>query len=162
MKFNIIDNFIDEKDFLTIKSVLRCRDFPWFIVENADRKGTPNFMMTHTFYNYDKPNSDYFDLLTPIRNRLGINSIVTEKANLTFYDDGVPNLYHVDYDHKGGTTSLFYLDDNGGTFFKINDKEEYVEAKPNRMVTFNTDTLHKVVRHKSGDIFRTVLNFNYF
>ena len=59
---------------------------------------------------------------------------------------------------KNSKTSLFYLTDKGATTFKIDGKETTVEAKQNRMVTFDCKIEHKAVCHKVGEPFRIVIN----
>jgi len=158
----ITDNFLDEKDYQHIQSQMLSSNFGWYVQLGKTNFGELSKQLTHLFYDKNRPNSDFFDLLNPIRNKLNCETIIREKANLTFYNDLEDDLFHIDVGNLNAKTSLFYFTDKGATTFKIDGKEKTVEAKQNRMVTFDCKIEHKAVCHKVGDPFRIVLNLNYF
>lgn len=160
----IIDNFLEKELFFKICDTMYSDHFGWFIQKYTDLPEDNNYQLTHLFYENDIPNSSFFDLIKPIFEKVNVNSLIRVKANLTFYDNNVNNLFHIDkpnikLNHK---TSILYLTDGGGTILKNKDKEEFIEAKENRFLTFDSQTPHKVVKHKIGKPFRIVINFNYF
>ena len=163
-RVKIIDNFLEKELFFKIYDTMYSDHFGWFIQKSTDKEKDNNYQLTHLFYENDVPNSSFFDLLTPILEKLGVNSLIRVKSNLTFYDNKIDNIFHIDrpkikLNHK---TSILYLTEGGGTVLKNEDKEEFIEAKENRLLTFDSHTQHKVVKHKVGEPFRIVINFNYF
>ena len=160
----IIDNFLEKELFFKIYDKMYSPHFGWYIQKSTDIVNDNNYQLTHLFYDSNVPYSSFFDLLTPILEKLGVNSLIRVKSNLTFYDNKRDNIFHIDspkikLNHK---TSILYLTDGGGTVFKNKDKEEFIEAKENRLLTFDSHTQHKVVKHKVGEPFRIVINLNYF
>ena len=160
----ILDNFLEKELFLKIYDTLYSDNFGWFIQKYTDKINDNNYQLTHLFYENDVPNSSFFDLIKPILGKLNVDSLIRVKSNLTFYDNNKDNLFHIDIpdikqNHK---TSILYLTDGGGTILKNNKKEEFIEAKENRLLTFDSQIPHKVVKHKIGKPFRIVINFNYF
>ena len=160
----IIDNFLEKELFFNTYNTLYSNNFGWYIQKYTDKVNDNNYQLTHVFYQFDVPNSPFFELIKPILKKLDVNSLIRVKSNLTFYDNKIDNLFHIDVsgiklNHK---TSILYLTDGGGTILKNKDKEEFIEAKENRLLTFDSHTQHKVVKHKVGKPFRIVINFNYF
>ena len=158
----IIDNFLDEKDYQQIYAQMLSPNFGWHVQIGMTYYADFSKQLTHLFYDNNRPNSEFFDLLNPIRSKLNCETIIREKANLTFYNDLEDDLFHIDVGKLNSKTSLFYLTDKGATTFKIDGKETTVEAKQNRMVTFDCKIEHKAVCHKVGEPFRIVINLNYF
>ena len=161
----IIDNFLHNDDFNNIKDFMMNHNFSWYIQQHTDIYGDNNKQLTHIFYDSlnmgFRPNSDHFDMLQPIIKKLDIKALIRIKANLTFIDNKRENLFHSDIpDDNDNKTALYYLTVGGGTQFQ--EGNQYVEAIPNRMVVFNNTDKHKVVKHKTGDPFRAVINFNYY
>lgn len=160
---NITDNFLDKETYQHIKNILLGSDIAWYVQAGKTSASVDDKQLTHLFYSNNRPNSEFFELLNPIREKLKVSSILREKANLTFYNNGQDDIFHIDFaEIKSAKTSIFYLTDRGATIFIINGKEKKVEAKENRMVTFDCNTFHKAVTHKVGDPFRVVINFNYY
>lgn len=161
-KIEIIDNFLHKEVYQEIKDVMLGTKVAWFAQNGKTKPNEGDRQLTHLFYDNNTPNSEWFKLLDPIRKKLKVSAIIREKANLTFYNNKVDDIFHIDTGKiKHATTSLFYLTDRGATIFKINN-EKKVKAKENRMVTFDSTTYHKAVTHKTGDPFRVVINFNYY
>ena len=69
----VYKNFIDQVKFDDLAAVISSQQFPWYynyIVEKKDLNPkmsiNQNFQFTHTFFNFHRIQSEYFDLLTPI------------------------------------------------------------------------------------------------
>ena len=142
---------------MTTIHLLGCDGFIGKAVQRESRN-----LALHCWSHSSLDSEHFFDLLNPIRSKLNCETIIREKANLTFYNDLEDDLFHIDVGKLNSKTSLFYLTDKGATTFKIDGKETTVEAKQNRMVTFDCKIEHKAVCHKVGEPFRIVINLNYF
>jgi hypothetical protein len=120
--------------------------------------------LTHLFYQPHKPNSDFFDALNPILNKLNVRALQRVKANCTFKTTKKRlYAYHVDIDtpknEPVGKTSIFYLHTtNGPTFFKTGKK---INCVANRMVTFPTNLEHTGSTH-TDNLLRGLININWF
>tara|TARA_B100001250_G_scaffold23842_1_gene19953 strand:+ start:224 stop:715 length:492 start_codon:yes stop_codon:yes gene_type:complete len=161
----VIDDFLDNDVFNQIKNYMMGNNFPWFIQTNSDISNDNNKQLCHNFYDTQnigfRPNSDAFEMLQPLIEKLNVQALIRIKANLTFIDNKRKNVFHTDnLDDRGNTTALFYITSGGGTKFEKDDK--FVEAKPNRMVIFMNKEKHKVVKHQTDEPFRAIINFNYF
>ena len=83
----IIDNFLDEKDYQQIYAIMLSPNFGWHVQIGKTYYADFSKQLTHLFYDNNRPNSEFFDLLNPIRSKLNCETIIREKANLTFYND---------------------------------------------------------------------------
>jgi hypothetical protein len=98
-------------------------------------------------------------LLTPILEKLEIDTLLKAKINLTpkaetIYEHG----FHTDMKDLGVTTAIFYLNTNNGyTAFRDGSR---VESVANRVVVFDSLTEHTGTTCTDIDP-RLVLNINY-
>jgi len=163
--FEVIDNFLDKEIFKEIqKDILWNTHFPWYFSEYNDycgEKGLDKGKYTHIFYGNNNPNSKYYDLLLPIIEKLKCVSLITIKINSNSYSDKIiEGTYHVDHDHKGTKTAIYYLNTNDGyTKFKENKKK--INSVENRMVVFDSNLEH-LGTNTTNNKRRLVLNFNYY
>ena len=132
MKYKIIDNFLDQQAFDKIQLTMLSSYFPWYLNHSVtfqnptdEQDGVTNYQFTHTFYTESKPNSEYYDLLLPLLEKIDPAAIVRIKANLIpATADRVIYDFHRDF----GTTiqcktAIFYINDNNGvTVFKDSDE----------------------------------------
>jgi hypothetical protein len=160
----IIDNFLDQNNFKHIKDVMMGRYFPWYYAPCANNNKDNLSHLTHTFYTNEYPNPVTGDMLLvkPILDKLNYTALIRIKANLTYPSINKKDFYHTDNYFKNTTTAILYLDNNGGTKFKVGSKIEHIKSKANRIVIFPSHTEHSVVRHSNNDLGRFVLNFNYY
>ena len=170
---NITDNFLTEDEFNILRGGVLSNDFPFYIntgiVENNDVSNNPIWELknntvayTHVFYSYGKPNSNFFDLLQPILNKIEPTALLRIKCNLYSKTEKiVEHGYHVDFDHnlENSKTSLFYLNTNNG-YTKFEDGT-VVESLENRFVTFSTNLRHTSSSCTDKQI-RSNINFNYY
>tara|TARA_Y100001951_G_C11196547_1_gene214642 strand:- start:66 stop:638 length:573 start_codon:yes stop_codon:yes gene_type:complete len=184
----IEDNFLDQKEFDELQTIIISHDFPWLYndgidFEYTDSKGRPthskgpskyNFMFTHLFYAASKPISTFLEKMNPILKIINPIALYRIKANcLTTTPEIEEGEYHHDigyYDDEDRktifpermicwTTSIFYINTNNGyTEFKDGTK---VESVANRLLTFPA-----IVEHRgtscTDEKRRIVINFNYF
>jgi hypothetical protein len=162
MKYKIIDNFLDDASFKNIKSQMLGSYFPWFYndMKTDYLESLYNFQFTHVFYDNYKPNSNMFDLLTPLIQKIKPSALIRIKANLTPVTDNVIVYdYHVDYNDINCKTAIFYLNtNNGSTIFKNGTK---INSLENRFVCFDSELLHTGTSCTDEKI-RCVININYY
>lgn len=158
-KMKIIDNFLDKKDFLNIKSFITSGYMPWYISEVINEK-IPGHQFAHLFYWDFTIKSNQYELLIPIIKKLEIKSLVRIKANLLPRSEKIiEHGYHSDFPFKNLKTAVYYCNTNNGyTKFKNGKKIESIE---NRIVFFNADQLH-TGSTCTDEEFRIVININYY
>lgn len=160
MKYEIIDNFLEKEKFIKIKNFMLGVNFPWFFNNYvSDEKSKDGYYFTHTFYNNNLINSNAYDLIYPIIQKLKIKSIIRVKANFYPKTNKIEEHdKHVDFDfeHKG---FIFYINTNDGfTRLKNNEKIESIE---NRGLLFDASIEHNssTCTNQNG---RVNINFNFF
>jgi len=160
----IIDNFLDQNNLTHIKNVMTGRFFPWYYAPCANNGKDNLSHLTHTFYTteYNNPVTGDMDLIKPILNKLNYTALIRIKANLTYPSIDKKDFYHTDVDYNNTTTAVYYLDDNGGTNFKLDSEVKHVKSKTNRIALFPSYIKHSVVRHSNNNLGRFVINFNYY
>ena len=163
MKYEILNNFLEEKEFNLIKSTLLGSNFPWYYNDEVVYNDKNNFQFTHIFFIDHSIVSNMFNLIKPLINKINPISLVRIKANLTTKTDTiVEHGYHVDYDIQKTDkmkTSIFYINSNNGyTRFK---NKKMIKSKENRLLSFNTDMEHTGSTCTDENI-RVVINLNYF
>ena len=161
MDLEIIDNFLPERDFSVIQSVLLGHLFPWYWNEgsvhnkNFAIKGQPQ--LTHLFFK-DGVRSDFYDPFNPVLKKLQAVTLVKIKANLNFKTFFKRNTgYHMDTVDGDIKTAVFYINTNsGGTKFKGG---KFVRSVENRVVIFDSNLFHTGVTCTKGR--RVVANINF-
>ena len=157
MKYEVIDNFLDEEYFGSLESLITNKHasyelkttLPWFFQPNIahprdhEEWGTETeniFYMTHQYYEQNAPVSPFYDNLIPLLEKLETRCLMRVKGNL------FPNteiLYehpmHVDYDfpHSGALLSLNTCD--GYTKLKDGTK---IDSVANRILFFDPSEEH--------------------
>ena len=156
----IIDNYLKEVDYKTIKLIMESDEFPWFY--NSEKvigdKGLFKSQLVHIFYKDNYINSKFFNYLYPIIKKLNSLSLIHIKANLNPISHKLVKFNnHVDQDFKC-KAALYYLNNNNG-YTKIGNRK--VDSKGNRMVLFDADQKHYGTNSTNCNN-RMVINFNYF
>jgi hypothetical protein len=163
MKYEILNNFLEEKEFNLIKSTLLGSNFPWYYNNEVVYNDKHNFQFTHIFFIDHSITSNMFNLIKPLINKINPISLVRIKANLTTKTDTiVEHGYHVDYDIQKISkmkTSVFYINSNNGYTRLKNNK--MIKSKENKLLTFDTDMEHTGSTCTDENI-RVVINLNYF
>ena len=156
---DIIDDYLDYKSFISIKSLLLGLDFPWFFRNSQVSFDNKNYTeyFTHSFYN-NKINSDDWNIIKPLVNKLNVKSLIEVRANLiTQKHDFIQSEYHTD-NNLNCKTAIFYVNTcNGLTKFK---DDVHVNCKENRLIMFDSNMLHAGVSQTDTKQ-RVVININY-
>lgn len=160
-KYNVIDNYMpaDYHDLL-LENFLG-ENFPWYacheMVRSSESSNVPYF--AHVVYRDHKPNSDYFDLIVPVIEKLNINSLIRVKVNnYPKHDSIIKHGFHKDYNNEDIKTCIYYINtNNGGTIIK---GEKMIESVQNRALILNTNLLHTSTSHTDTN-YRVNLVINY-
>ena len=167
----IIDDFIDQKKFNEIQTLMMSSEFPWFFAGAVDREteadeGIDKFQLIHMFHSNFQPQSLFCEKMQTILTELDPLSIWRIKANLlTRTPDIVENAFHIDIEElseeklKQWTTAILYVNTNNG-YTKFEDGTK-VESVANRVVIFPANLKHTGTSC-SDDKARIIINFDYF
>ena len=171
--FEVIDNFLSQEDFLTIKNTFFPQDlnnpnnFSWNYQKGIVRDpelGPTGYEEHDWMYNrplYSSSDGLRFDkhyfIVKPIINKLKIKKLFDVRANLL-----VPTPTHIYHEFHTDRkiphrVALFYVTDcNGFTVLKDTTKVECIE---NRLLIFDGSIEHRSVT--STDNLRCTININY-
>jgi len=156
----IIDNFLKWEENFLIKNLMESDNFPWFFVKGkvVETNKLYDYQFFHTFYRDYKINSNYYDNILPLIEKLKPLSLIRIKANLNPISNKI-NIYekHTDQNFKC-KAAIYYVNNNNG-YTMINDKK--IESKENRIVFFDSDQKHYGTNSTDCNN-RMVINFNYF
>ena len=158
----VIDNYLDEDNFKNISETMSSDMFPWFFNEekiyHTSKNSLFNYQFTHTFYNESKINSDCFNILHPLLEKMEAKTLVRIKANLNPISHKLIKYeLHKDQEYicKG---AIYYINENNGYTMFGNEK---IESKQNRIVFFDSNIEHSGTNSTDCKN-RMVINFNYF
>jgi len=160
--YKVIDNYLDVDQHLILKEIMESNNFPWFYTKGktkpTDKPKLFDYQFNHIFYINNNINSNFFNDLNPILDKLKPLSLIRIKANLNPPAEKlIESDYHTDKDFKC-KTAIYYVNDNDG--YTMIGKEK-VLSKKNRMVFFNSDVKHFGTNSTNCNN-RMVINFNYF
>jgi hypothetical protein len=159
MDIKVHKNFMDFFLFLKLKETMNGLYFPWFkslIVKEAD-----DIQLIHTFFEFDKINSIYFELLDPCIKSLGVKKLIRVKANLVLRTPEIQEHgFHIDNEtYKKFRTAVFYINSNNGyTLFKKKNKK--FKSEENKLVDFDGCLQHTGTSCTDAP-HRMVINFVY-
>jgi hypothetical protein len=160
MKYKVIDNFLEKKDFIKLKDTMCHPDFPWYYNDSVSKEGKKDsFYFTHLFYCDDGKESNWYYSIVPIIIKLKIKTLVRVKGN--FYPKANKIIEHgkhvdADYKHKG---FILYINTNDG-FTRLKDGTK-IKSIENRGLLFDPSIEHNstTCTNQNG---RININFNYF
>lgn len=164
----IIDNALQQEDFLEIKNTMLKGNFPWYyrptkVMKNSAQQNQLyrdfNFQFVHIFYKWFKPRSEFVEILNPILDILQPVSLVRIKSNLTTRCSKLFEFnLHQDIENFSGKTAIFYVNSNDGyTKFEDGTKVESIE---NRLIIFDSNVYHTGTTCTNRNV-RCVINFNF-
>ena len=158
--FKVIDNYLTTEEHLHLNEVLESNTFPWFFNDKkvSTDEGLFKSQFCHTFYGNNNINSDYFNELNPLLNKLKPLALVRIKVNLNPPSEKIVECAsHADQKFKC-KAAIYYVNDNDG--YTIIGKEKIL-SKKNRIVLFNANQKHLGTNSTNRNN-RMVINFNYF
>jgi len=160
----VYKNFIDQVRFDDLVAIMSSPQFAWYYnpvldKEDLDPNVKQNFQFTHTFFNFNRVQSEYFDLLTPIFIKIKPIALVRVKANLLLNTDKiVKHGMHVDFKNPKVTTGIFYINTNNG-YTKFEDGKK-IKSIQNQYIEFDSQLKHTGTSCTDAEK-RLVINFNY-
>ena len=146
-RIKIYDNLLSENDCDVIRNALISQNFPWSYgervapIENNMCDDLDDYQFIHNFYWDHKPQSDQYDLMYPLIQKIPrLSSLVRIKANLNPRNSEVfTHGFHIDMTFKC-TTGIYYLNTNNGyTEFEDGTK---IESIRNSFISFPSDMKH--------------------
>ena len=155
----IIDNFLPEEEFKSIKSLMMSGNFNWFYHEGRTYDDDGNYLMVHLFFQPEVgSNSEHLNMWNTFMNKVEAKKCERIKANLTFKTPTIElSEYHSDYENI--KTAIFYINTNNGyTEFESGVR---VSSVANRVCIFDSNLKHRGTTHTEGEHQRVVVNFNY-
>ena len=149
MKYEVIDNFLDEKYFdelvtlITDKNKTGNTEMPWFFVSNIAHRDINEdklFYMTHVFYERNVPTSNHYNKMVPLLEKLGVVCLLRIKGNL------YPNT-EILHEHPMHTDNIF---SHSGAILSLNTCDGYTKLKDgtkidsvaNRILFFDASEEH--------------------
>ncbi len=168
LSMKIIDNFLPEEEFESIRSLVMGLNFPWFYFPGTVTKDDGQYYMVHMFFQPEVgTNSNHVHIWDNFMGKVGAVQCKRVKANLTFPTlEHEPTTYHIDYPDLNQyakmtlkTAVFFVTTNNGYTEFKNGVR---VPSVANRVCIFNSNLMHRGVTHTEGEHQRIVVNFNYY
>ena len=157
----VIDNYLNQKDFLRIKNTLESWDFPWYYQKNINDNHSEKDLdcyFTHYLFNEKNGQSPFFNIVKPILDRLNIKSLIRIKCNIYPRTEKLEiHKTHIDYTyrHKG---AIFYINTNDGK--TILNKNKQIDSIENRLLIFKPHLLHSSTSTTNSKS-RININFNY-
>ena len=152
MKYEVIDNFLDEENFNMLRQLFTeeyngeqlstfkpCWMYQSSVAYSNSTEGNL-FYMTHILYDNNIPSSPFYDKIIPLLEKLEVHGLLRIKANL------YPNTYklhehpmHTDknFSHSGAILSLNTCD--GYTKLKDGTK---IDSVANRILLFDASEEH--------------------
>ncbi len=157
----LIENFLNEKDFLNLKNFLYGGEIGWYYRPFAvDEKDYPYF--TFCFFNNDTIYTNAFDLIKPLLKKLNHSSLIGVRANLVLNQEKPSQQgWHTDYPYKNFKTAIFYLNECNGPTVVKKEKNVKVYPKENKILIMNGDTEHSMITQTNAKR-RIVVNINYY
>jgi hypothetical protein len=165
MDYEIIDNFLPEKYYKTLKRkfIEQTEQFPWYY--SADQVGGDSSYFYHVLFAFSREKSDYYEDFYGIVDRLKPNALIQMRLNL-LVNVGVASVsdkhkdeYTTDMKHRTGI--LYFGTNNGKTVLCGEDYEVEIDSVDNRFLSFDSNIEHYAKRQTDKDR-RIVLNVNWY
>lgn len=170
MKPEILDNFLDQNDFLNLQESLFETHFPWYFQQGVSYQHDlntdylHNYQFTHLFFNAVNANdsfsrSHFFPILEPLIKKINPTALLRVKANLIpVTAERIIHQMHVDLDIKCKTAIFYVNTNNGATIFQSGEE---VASIGNRLMIFDSTQKHTSSSCTDKKV-RCVININYF
>ena len=158
----VIDNYLNQEDFLRIKNTLESPNFPWYYQKNINDNHSEKDLdcyFTHYLFNQKNGQSSFYYIIKPILNKLNVKALIRIKSNLYPRTEKLEiHKPHSDYTykHKG---AIFYVNTNDGK--TILNKNKEINSVENRLLLFEPHLSHSSTSTTNVKS-RININFNYF
>ena len=161
MKCKIVNNFLEEKQFLSLQSLITSDTFAWYLVKGINNIGDDHYQLVHSIYKSYEVNSSFFNNLKPLIEKLKPRSLIRIKANfIPKTHKIIEHGYHTDFNYSNSKTAVYYINSNNGyTKFKKNNL--VCKSEENKIIIFDSKEEHTGTSCTNSD-YRIVININYF
>ena len=149
MKYEVIDNFLDEEYFDSLVTLFTDKEgtgnviMPWYFQSSISNKNVVEdklFYMTHMLYDANVPMSDHYESLFPLLEKLEVRCLIRIKANL-FPNTEIlhehPMHWDYSYSHSAAILSLNTCDG----YTKLEDGTK-IDSVANRILLFDASNEH--------------------
>lgn len=171
MAIKIYNNFLDAETHANLYATVQSIDIPWYKnVVVQPPLITEDVQFVHELYANHNVCSDFYNMLTPIFDKLDMHLLHRVKLNLTLKQNKKRILggYHQDLMNRKGAPlkelkiAIYYFNTtNGETVIKEkNGNINTVNCVENSLVTFSNELEHTAMTHTDTS-FRYILNINY-
>ena len=162
-EIEVHDNYLSETDFYQLENLLlKNGNFPYFFSDSKVSDGDGFAQFIHQFYDGQTINSNFFDNLHPILEKLKVISLIRIKSNLQIKDTEIrttPMHHDIDDPIENQKTGIFYMNTNNGK--TIFEDGEQINSVRNRMIIFPASKRHSGTTH-TDTMCRCLINFNWF
>ena len=159
MNYKVIDNFLDEKYFDSLVSLLE--EIPWFFQKDIAYDNVAEdkiFLLYHMFYAQNTPTGTLYEKLIPLLEKLRAEVLVRIKANLYPNTEKIhEHPMHVDFEFPN-TSALLSLNTCDG-YTKLKDGTK-IDSVANRILLFDPSEEHCSTT-TTNDFARFNININY-
>jgi len=151
MKYEVIDNFLDEEYFNSLVSLCADAKLPWYYQSNITyteehtkwkpkEKDDKSFLMFHIFYIQNEPVSGFFNDIYPLLDKIGKMGLIRIKANLYPNTEILhEHIMHQDYEFSHSAALLSLNTCDGYTKLKDGTK---IDSVANRILFFDSSEEH--------------------
>lgn len=162
-KIKIYDDYLSDQELVNLQNLFfENTDFPYFFNSHKVAKGDGFSQFTHQFYVNNTINSNFYNHLNGLLDRIDPLAIVGIKANLQLKASEIKTTpMHQDYANTldNQKTGIFYVNTNNGKTVFENGFE--VDSVANRLIVFPANEYHAGTTHTDED-YRCVINLNWF
>jgi hypothetical protein len=137
MSYLVVDDFLSEEDYRSIRDVMSGNEFPWFLQDSVtgDRQDDPlEAFFTHYIYSaLGTPmgiRSEFYNVCLPVIKKIGNALLVRIKANCYPRTESLrTHNLHVDHPFPHETCLLSFSSNDGYTLLETGEKIESVENR---------------------------------
>lgn len=160
-----IQNFLPSNIANEIENtLLRSGYFPWYYTEyvaystEIEKDDIENYYFLHQFFRDGEINSNYFDIIVPILEKLDIKKIIRAKANLYTNINKFKKFgWHQDT-IQNCKTVIYYVNDNNGYTGFLNNIN--IKSQKNKILLMDNNEYHYATNCTNKKA-RCVININY-
>ena len=169
MKYEIIENFLDDDKFKYLTDIINQNTFNWNISNKPNKNATKDnqIQLVHVTHEYGVAISNFAAVLIPpimnaFMNHKNYNKLYLTRAKINCFiksSEHIPLGFHKDIlDEEDFKTLLLYLDTNNGyTEFETGEK---IPTVKNSALIFDANISHQTVT-QTDSMFRKNININY-
>ena len=162
-EIQIYDDYLASQELDNLQNLFfNNTDFPYFFNNHKVDQGDGFSQFTHQFYINNTINSNFYNYLSCILDKIDPLAIIGIKANLQMKTKEIKTTpMHQDYANTldNQKTGIFYVNTNNGK--TVFDDGQEISSVANRLIIFPAKKYHAGTTHTDVD-YRCVINLNWF